>query len=277
MSRRTKKEQGSSEAATRKKADGEIINMLDSAFEEDISEISELSEIDTGGDSTGTVRTHSAFHFVLGLWVLIMSVIGVISTVSFVKGKIDNIVHNTDQKNEFAKFIYPVVICDPPKFDQTSRLRNETMVSAAVWDIILYEDKSKYDMDFDYIIVPREDVEQHAAKLFGSGLNLTHTTISSADVSFYYDDEQGCYRIPENPKYFTYSPYIEEISKVGESYTLTVGYVSPTPAWLTLTSEEAPEPEKYVEYVVQKRGESYTLVAIKDSDKMPEGGHDSGL
>lgn len=277
MNKRTKRNRGGSGISEQRTQNGEIINMLDSAFEEDISEISELSEIDAGADGTGAGRTHSAFHFVLGLIVIVMSVIGVISTVSFVKGKIENIVDNTDQKNEFAKFIYPVVICDPPRFDQTARLRNETMVSAAVWDIILYEDKSKYDMDFDYLIVPQVDVEQHAARLFGSGLNLSHTTIASADVSFYYDEEISSYRIPENPKYFTYSPYIEEISKVGESYTLTVGYVSPTPAWLTLTSDEAPKPEKYVEYVVQKRGENYTLVAIKDSDKIPEGGFESGL
>ena len=255
---------------------GELKNMLDSAFEEDISEINELSEMDSPA-APKAARKPSAFHFVLGLIVIVLSAIGLVSSVNFVKHRIENIVDNTDQKNEFAKFIYPVVICDPPPFDQTAKLKNETLISAAVWDIILFEDKSKYDMDFDYIIVPQVDVEQHAAKLFGSGLSLTHTTIASVDVSFYYDEEISSYRIPENPKYFTYSPYIEEISKVGESYTLTVGYVSPTPAWLTLTSDEAPKPEKYAEYVVQKRGESFTLVAIKNSDKVPVDGHDSGL
>ena len=121
------------------------------------------------------------------------------------------------------------------------------------------------------------DIEQHAAKLFGSGLTINHMTIASADISFYYDGEISSYRIPENPKFFTYSPYIDSISKVGESYTLTVGYVSPTPAWLTLTSDEAPLPEKYVDYVVQKRGNNYTLVAIKSSEKQAEGNSENGL
>ncbi len=270
-----KKNTNSSPAKTDPK-NGELKNMLDSAFEEDISEINELSEMDSPASPKAALKP-SAFHFVLGLIVIVLSAIGLASSVTFVKHRIENIVDNTDQKNEFAKFIYPVVICDPPPFDQTAKLKNETLISAAVWDIILFEDKSKYDMDFDYIIVPQVDVEQHAAKLFGSGLSLTHTTIASVDVSFYYDGEISSYRIPENPKYFTYSPYIEEISKIGESYTLTVGYVSPTPAWLTLTSDEAPEPEKYAEYVVQKRGESFTLVAIRNSDKVPADGHDSGL
>lgn len=255
----------------------ELIEIFDSAFDEDVSEISEITQLDDV-EAAQDPKSSNKFHFFLGLITIIMSIIGIISTVSFFAGKIKNIVDNTEQKNEFAKFIYPVVICDPPAFEQAGRLKNETIISAAVWDIILYEDKSKYSAEFDYIIVPEVDVEQHASKLFGSGLSITHETISGAEISFYYDEEISSYRVPENPKFFTYSPYIEEISKVGESYTLTVGYVSPTPAWLTLTSDDTPEPEKYVDYVVQKRGTStYTLVAIKASDKQPETTHGNGL
>lgn len=260
------------------KKNGDLIEMLDSAFDEDISEISEMTEMEEGDQPSDANSAKSkVFNFIVGVFVIIMSVIGIISTVGFISDKIHSIMDNTEQKNEFAKFIYPVVICDPPTFDQTTKLKNETIISAAIWDIILYEDKSKYTMDFDYIIVPEVDVEQHAAKLFGSGLNLTHMTIAAADISFYYDEELSSYRIPENPKFFTYSPYIEEIQKSGDSYTLTVGYVSPTPAWLTLTSDDTPLPEKYVDYVVQKKTTGYTIVAIKASDKAPPAGHDSGL
>ncbi|MBQ5333910.1 MAG: hypothetical protein J6K92_11750 [Oscillospiraceae bacterium] len=260
------------------KKNGDIIEILDSALDEDISEISEMSELEEGGtDAAAKPRNKNAFHFIVGLVFIILAMIGLVSTVDFVSDKVKSVIDNTEQKNEFAKFIYPVVICDPPAFDATTRLKNETIISAAVWDIILYEDKSRYALDFDYLIVPEVDIEQHAAKLFGSGLTVKHMTISSADISFYYDEEISSYRIPENPKFFTYSPYIESISKVGESYTLTVGYVSPTPAWLTLTSDEAPSPEKYVDYVVQKRGTSYTLVAIRQSEKQAEGSHERGL
>ncbi|MGN0637642.1 MAG: hypothetical protein ACI4J0_04665 [Huintestinicola sp.] len=259
------------------KKNGDIIDMLDSALDEDISEISEMSELEESSNEAAKPGNKSAFHFIVGLIFIILAAIGLISTVGFVSDKVRNIIDNTEQKNEFAKFIYPVVICDPPGFDATTKLKNETIISAAVWDIILYEDKSKYELDFDYLIVPEVDIEQHAAKLFGSGLTINHMTIASADISFYYDGEISSYRIPENPKFFTYSPYIESISKIGESYTLTVGYVSPTPAWLTLTSDEAPSPEKYVDYVVQKRGTSYTLVAIKQSEMQAENAHDSGL
>lgn len=246
-----------------------IKHMIDDALDEDTEELAELvsdepeAEIPVSAESG---QGKKRLYMITGIIVILLALVGLYSTVIFSIDKIKDFADNTQQKNEFAKFIYPIVICDPAPFNQTVKLRSDTMITAAIWDIILYEDKSKYESDFDYIIVPELDVEQHATKLFGSGLSFTHESILGADIQFYYEEAIKSYRIPANPKYFTYSPYIEDISRVGESYTLTVGYVSPTPAWLTLTSDEAPEPEKYVEYVVSKRGNEYTLVAIQESD-----------
>lgn len=246
-----------------------IKRMFDDALDENKDEMAELvspePEIEMPVESSGHDRKKK-LYFVSGVIIIILAIIGLISTISFSVDKIKAFADNTQQKNEFAKFIYPIVICDPAPFDQTVKLRSDTVITAAIWDIILYEDKTKYESDFDYIIVPEVDIEQHAAKLFGSGLTIEHTSILNGDVQFYYEENIKSYRIPSNPKYFTYSPYIEDISRVGERYTLTVGYVSPTPAWLTLTSDDSPEPEKYVEYVVSKRGNDYTLVAIQESE-----------
>lgn len=250
-----------------------IKRMFDDALDEKADEMAEFAagepeiEMPVSADEKGGKRR---FYMLLGIVVILLAAVGLVSTVRFSVDKIKAFADNTQQKTEFAKFIYPIVICDPAPFDQTVKLRNDTMLTAAIWDIILYEDKSKYESDFDYIIVPEVDVEQHATKLFGSGLSFSHESILGPDIQFYYEEDIKSYRIPSNPKYFTYSPYIEDITRVGESYTLTVGYVSPTPSWLTLTSDEAPSPEKYVDYVVSKRGSEYTLVAIKPSDKAAE-------
>lgn len=245
-----------------------IKHIIDDALDEDTEELAELVSNEPEAEipvAAETGQGKKRLYMITGIIVILLALVGLYSTVIFSIDKIKDFADNTQQKNEFAKFIYPIVICDPAPFNQTVKLRSDTMITAAIWDIILYEDKSKYESDFDYIIVPELDVEQHATKLFGSGLSFTHESILGADIQFYYEEAIKSYRIPANPKYFTYSPYIEDISRVGESYTLTVGYVSPTPAWLTLTSDEAPEPEKYVEYVVSKRGNEYTLVAIQES------------
>jgi hypothetical protein len=218
-------------------------------------------------------RSTRKLFFILGIFVLIMSVVGIFSTGDFVAQRVRDFADNTAQKNEFAAFIYPIVICDPPPFDLTVKMRNETVISAAIWDIILYDDKSVYTQEFDTIIVPDVTVESHAIKLFGDGLSIDHQSVVGTEVQFYYDPDQKTYRIPANPRYFTYSPFIESITKVGERYTLMVGYLSPTPSWYTM-NEQVPMPEKYAEYVVSKRGDSLQLVAISQVDNI---GTDSGL
>lgn len=241
--------------------------IFDDALDEDISEFEELEQEAAAPAAEAKVLTEAQIkkrYIITGVIVIIMALIGLISTISATVSFFAGIADNTQQKKEFEKFIYPIVMCDPAPFDQTVKLRSDTTITAAIWDIILYEDKSKYESEFDTIIVPEMDVEQHATKLFGTGLTFEHKTINTPGFQFYYDDEIKSYRVPSNPKYFSYSPRIEEISRIGESYTLKVGYVSPTPAWLADTEDEI-TPEKYVEYVVSKRGDNLTLIAVKDT------------
>lgn len=254
-----------------------IKKMFGEALDESKEELAEFTGEEPVPDSAPEVNPEGLrrkLYYLFGIVISLLAVVGLVSTVNFSIAAVKNFADNTQQKNEFAKFVYPIVICDPAPFDQTVRLRNDTLITAALWDIILYEDKSKYDADFDMMIVPEVDVEQHGTKLFGTGLSFEHESILGAGVQFYYDEEIKSYRVPENPKYFTYSPYIEEISRVGERYTVTVGYVSPTPAWLTLTDRDEPEPEKYVDYIVSKRGGDMTLIAIQQSDRVVESPHE---
>jgi hypothetical protein len=255
--------------------ENDIKHIFERALDEDDPEILSEEQIDdTVSEAPREVkgkRSTRRLFFILGFFVLIMSVVGIFSTYSFISQKITEFADNTVQKNEFAEFIYPIVICDPPPFDKTIKMRNETIISAAIWDIILYEDKSVYAVDFDNIIVPEMVIESHALKLFGDGLAITHQSIIGTDVQFYYDESIRSYRIPINPRYFTYSPLIESITRVGERYTLRVGYLSPTPSWHK--NDEEPIPEKYVEYVVSKRGDTMHLVAISQiADSAVEAG-----
>ncbi|MBQ8176003.1 MAG: hypothetical protein IJ035_03085 [Oscillospiraceae bacterium] len=258
---------------SKKKQDKESIDnikrMFDEALDENREELSELTEAPAEpempvGNPEGFKRK---LYMLFGVVVTLLAIVGLVSTIGFAVDKVKEFADNTQQKNEFAKYIYPVVICDPAPFNQAVKLRSDTMITAALWDIILYEDKSKYETEFDMIVVPVVDVEQHCAKLFGTGLSVEHQSVLGADIQFYYDETIKSYRIPSNPKYFTYSPYVEEITRVGERYTLLVGYVSPTPAWLTLDENDEPVSDKYMEYVVSKRGDELTLVAIQESSK----------
>ncbi len=257
----------------KKKQDNESIEnikrMFDEALDENREELSELTEAPVVPEmpESNPEGFRRKLYMVFGVVVTLLAIVGFISTIGFAVDKVKAFADNTQQKNDFAKYIYPIVICDPAPFNQATKLRSDTMITAALWDIILYEDKTKHETEFDMIIVPVVDVEQHCTHLFGTGLSIEHQSVLGADIQFYYDETIKSYRVPSNPKHFTYSPYVEEITKVGERYTLLVGYVSPTPAWLTLDENDEPVSDKYMEYIVSKRGDKMTLVAIQESSK----------
>lgn len=264
----------------RKKQDKESIDnikrMFDEALDENREELSELTEAPAEPEmpESNPEGFRRKLYMLFGVVVTILAIVGLVSTIGFAVDKVKAFADNTQQKNEFAKFVYPIVICDPAPFNQTIKLRSDTMITAALWDVILYEDKTKYETEFDMIIVPEVDVEQHCTKLFGTGLSVEHQSVLGADIQFYYDETIKSYRVPSNPKFFTYSPYVEEITRVGERYTLLVGYVSPTPAWLTLDENDEPVSDKYMEYIVSKRGDEMTLVAIQESSKKGQAYYD---
>lgn len=271
----SKKKKQTDEAVDKpkKKQDKESIDnikrMFDEALDENREELSELTEapVEPEMPVSNPEGFRRKLYMLFGMIVTVLAIVGLVATINFAVDKVKAFADNTQQKNEFAKFVYPIVICDPAPFNQTIKLRSDTMITAALWDIILYEDKSKYETEFDMIVVPDVDVEQHCTNLFGTGLSVEHQSVLGADIQFYYDETINSYRVPANPKFFTYSPYVEEITRVGERYTLLVGYVSPTPAWLTLDENEEPVSDKYMEYVVSKRGDEMTLVAIQESEK----------
>ncbi|MCM1380894.1 MAG: hypothetical protein NC192_03075, partial [Muribaculaceae bacterium] len=194
-----------------------IKKMFGEALDESKEELAEFAEDQTVPDEpiANPEGLRRRLYMIFGVVITLLAIVGLFSTVRFAVDKVKDFADNTQQKNEFAKFIYPVVICDPAPFDKTVKLRSDTMITAAIWDIILYEDKSKYEADFDMIIVPEVDVEQHGTKLFGSGLNFEHESILGSGVQFYYDETIKSYRVPSHPKYFTYSPFIEDVSRVG--------------------------------------------------------------
>jgi hypothetical protein len=242
----------------------DLKKMLGSALSEDGSVIEEITAAEEEIEKAPVIseENRKRIVFVLGIIVLILAVVGIVSTAAAAGNLVRDFADNTEQKEEFEKFIYPVVICDPPPFDAAVKMRTETQLTAAIWDIIIFEDKSAFPQDFDYIIVPELTVEQHAVKLFGSGLKPEHKSITSADVSFYYDVDTHTYRIPASPHYYSYAPKVESITRSGNRYTLLVGYMSPTPAWYAASGETNDEPEKYAEYVIELSGGKMRIAAI---------------
>ena len=114
-------------------------------------------------------------------------------------------------------------------------------------------------------MVPVSDVDVECAKLFGPDIKLEHKSFGDLNITYTLNTESNVYEIPIAAQVGYYTPKVEKISKKGDTYTLTVGYLPPGNAWTSDLSgtKYEPTPDKYMLYVMKKVKGGYNLVAIR--------------
>ncbi len=252
----------------------DILQRLSGALDEDISEMEGLSAADLEEKPPRKKRSAMAVKrrtlAVVGVVVFVFAIIGFVATVFAGVRLVARITDNTQQKEEIAQFIYPVVMNDPAPFDDVQSIQPSVLIMSAIWDIIINENLDKYQKDeFQYITIPQVDIESHATRLFGTGLRFQHQTVGDAEYSAIYDEQTQSYTVQVVPRTMTYRPFVEKIRLVGEEYYVTVGYVQPAPAWgVEKFQAENMQPDKYMEYVLSKANGDYTIVAINQPEEL---------
>lgn len=246
---------------------GPIKKALDNDLTETMAGFEDSAEENSAPKKSKTFKR--SMYFTLGIFVTIMSVVGIVFTINAGVNLIKSIADNTKQKNELAQYIFPVVIVDAPTFSEGDKLPVDVMLTAAVWDIIVGDDKDKYPQEYGVMKVPASDLEVHATKLFGSGLKFGHQTLGNPDNPFIYDEQTNTYQVPYSPQFLTYSPKVEEIKKLSENkYEIKVGYYPPVRAWLPDDTKSVAD--KYMKYTLIKNGNNYNIVAIESYDEIPK-------
>ena len=245
-------------------------------FNEALSENSDELEVDNGGTSETPSETEqeneqlrpNRFYLVFAVFVIIMSVIGIISTVNFCSGIVSNIANRTELKNELALFLYPVVCVDPPDCDSTDELPSTIIIESAIWRIILTGDNTNYEKLYNtYMYVPAIDVEYSVRSIFGNAVAIEHQTVGTMDITFTYVEDTNSYLVPINPHYTAYSPRIKDISNVGELYTVTVEYIPPS-ALAVEGIEFEVNPQKTILYTLSKRPNVSVIHSIKNITRL---------
>ena len=253
-----------------KPENSEFSQGFNEALSESYEEITETSESEETEQPAEEVSTEEApipnkFYLVFAVFVIIMSVIGVVSTVNFCRDKIDDIVNQTDLKNDIALFLYPLVSVDPPDCASVDELPSSIVVESAIWRIILTGSNDNYEKLYNsYMYVPAVDVEYSIRSIFGGSVEIQHQTVGGADTMFTYVPDSNSYLVPINPRYTAYSPRITQISNVGELYTVTVDYIPPS-ALAIEGIEFENKPTKTMIYTLSKSKNVTTLHSIKNA------------
>lgn len=205
---------------------------------------------------------------VFGTVVLVFAIIGVVATAIGITKVTTDIIENKSQMEMFKRTVFPLVILDPPAFDSIDKLDSRTILSAGIWDFIMFEDKSKYVKDdLGNMTVPDVDIEAHITKVFGKSAVIEHQELTDSEMQILYDPEGKVYMIPSAASMMSYVPRIEKVSRKGDEYTVTVGYVPSGPVWEGDINGQKYEPDadKFLNYILKKNGkDSYIITAVKD-------------
>lgn len=205
----------------------------------------------------------------LGGFFILMAMIGVITVAVFGVRATESLIDNSKQKEEFADIILPVLMFDPVPFEDPNEMGELALLRSSIWSAVI-SNNDKYSIgDGNMVSVPKSDVDVACASLFGSSVTLNHQSFEDYLSLYSFDEETQTYYVPVDAN-ILYTPQVEEISRNGDIFELTVGYLAPDNQWMqSIKGEKSdPTPSKYMIYELKKVEDHYQLVAIKDP---PEG------
>ncbi len=277
MSRKKKNntpEQVKTPAAVPEEKGEKVIDQLFGRLDQEPDIESDIAELGGGAEveaQPAEKPAKSRFFFGFAVFVVIMAVIGCISSVRFVAGFTESLLDNTSLKNEFAQFIFPVVVNDIAPFEGADEIPDSSKISCAIWNILLNSDTTGYESSGSVALtIPEYDVSASCTRLFGSSVSLQHQTVGTAEMRFTYDENTHTYTASKNIRYLTYSPKIISVGKSGDTYTVLVGYLPPTVAAVAGVSGLSAQPEKYMEYTISRFDGKDTLLSVRFSEYQPQ-------
>ena len=254
------------------KSGGNVINELFGRLEDDPDIESDIAQLGSDGEEEAFAAqdekpAKSRFFFVFALFVIVMAIIGCVSTVRFVCGAAGRLLDNTSLRNEFAQFIFPVVVNDTAPFESVGELPEAAKINCAMWNILINKDTSQYGTDM--LTIPEYDVMASCKEIFGSAVTVEHQTAGSVEARFTYDETNHVYTTTKSIRYLTYAPTIVEMTESSGTFTLIVGYLPPTLASVAGLNGIEVVPDKYMEYTIERWEGKNTLLSVKFSDYTP--------
>ncbi len=237
---------------------------LRDAFDETAEELAEMRAEPETSDAAhaGHPFLKRNSYLIVGVLCALLAVVGLVSVVKAVFLHIKDFADGSSIRQEITDVLYPLAVTDMPAFEDTSDISDEYFLSAAIMDILMFDDLSAYPENFDVISVPLEDVLLRGRRMFGAEYSPAPVTIHTAGETFFYDEQSHCFNVPSAPVIFSYAPEIQKISRSGDTYTVTVLYRSDIAQWQARSKNFATQNEKTMQVVLDNKNGLWRIVRI---------------
>ena len=170
--------------------------------------------------------------FALGIVIICFALVGAVFLGGLAVGGIKSLGGKEKKKEEYEKFLYPVVMLDPDVFDDVTNAKMEDLLNAAILSVLTSDEATPYDFDFvegetSGMAVPQETVEKAFSSLFGTDVAPVHQSVECSTCVFEYQSAAKRYIIPITGYDPAYTPRVEDIKKSREgAVELLVGYIA---------------------------------------------------
>lgn len=237
-------------------------------IEDDIADLGTNEEDDT---VVAENPVRHRFFFGFAIFIVIMAIIGMIASVRFIINGVGSLMDNKSLKEEYTRFLLPVVANDIAPFSSESEIAHSAKVGCSIWNILLNHDLSDYKKTPDgELLIPEYDVGVSCKELFGTNAEIVHQSTGTADTRFIYNEQNHTYTCTYNMRYLSYAPGIAQMEQNGGVYTLTVDYFPPSIRIVSQDIGVEPTPEKTMTYTIWRDNGKNTLMSVKEAEKPAE-------
>lgn len=239
-----------------------------SARKEKAAEPSLVADIDDDFLGKKIIQKKHKRRITIGFVMCVLMLIGVGTIITGGVKAVTKIFDNTAEKEAYNAMLATLVISDPLPFESPDQADQDWLLSSSVWAAVMNEDMEKYEKnDFGETYLPAVEVDKYYTRVFGTQYPLTHRAFSDQEIEFQYDEAKQAYIIPVTNFPSGFTPAVEKIKTGSGEKIVTVGYISPSTSW---TDVENSSVSKYVDYIFQKQGQNYCLVAVRESEMKVE-------
>ena len=224
----------------------------------------------TDNESTNetVVKSSHRRRVIVGAVMCLLMLIGVATIIVGGVKVTAKVLDNTAEKEAYNNILATLVVADPLPFESPDQADMELLLSSSVWAVVMNEDMTKYESDdFGQTYLPAVEVDRYFTKLFGTQFTLEHDDFSDQEIDFEFDEDKQAYIVPVTSFPTGFTPKVEKIKKSSNEKIVTVGYISPATNWNDTSDGSV---SKYVDYIFQKQGKEYYLVAIRESEMQVE-------
>ncbi|MGN0526367.1 MAG: hypothetical protein ACI4IF_02950 [Acutalibacteraceae bacterium] len=231
-------------------------------------DFSVVTDTEVSEDSTSEIVTvkkgRKALSFIIGLVVLALAVTGAVSIVNFAIDKFYTAEEESVDYTEYSEYLTWVVGVDPDSFADITKADKESLLNIAICTLLTDGVKTgDYNVTEKGIIIPAEDVEGYFLKMFGTDVEIVHSTVTGYGYEFIYDATAKTYIAPLTGVTPPFTARIESVEKTGGLVSLRVGYVGTNNIEVLADGTITPaQPDKYADITLKETENGFNLISL---------------